>query len=376
MILIHLEKTMKFTILQENFKTAVNLASHFITNKVQLPILGNIYIKTDKTSVNLQATNLENSVSITIAAKIEKEGEITVNGKTLNDIVSNLGSGNLEIEVEKEQVIINKDKFKSKILGVNSSDFPKTPAFSTKNTFSIDLEDFNKSLSKTIFSVSNDETRPILTGVLLVNSKDGCFLVSTDGFRLTEVNLNLSDDLEDFKIVIPKAILNELVKTNESGKVNIFIDKENNQILFNLENITFSSRLIEGEFPDYKKIIPSTNIGEVIVEKEEFEKAIKLASVFARDGGNIVKLKVEENQLAVVAESSTAGNQETQIEAKIKDFEKKDFEIMFNFRFIEEAIKVIESDEVQIQFSENSKATKFLDTKNKKFLHIIMPIKS
>lgn len=366
---------MKFTILQENFKSAVNLASHFITNKVQLPILGNIYIKADKTNINLQATNLENSISINLAAKVEKEGEITVNGKTLNDIISNLGSGNLEIEVDKEQILISKDKFKSKILGVNSSDFPKTTTLSTKQTFSIDLEEFNKSLSKTLFSVSNDETRPILTGVLLLNSKDGCFLVSTDGFRLTEVNLILKEELPYFKIVIPRSILNELSKTNEKGQLNVFIDKENNQILFNLENITFSSRLIEGEFPDYKKIIPTTSIGEVIVDKEELEKAIKLASVFAREGGNIVKLKIEENQLIVVAESSTSGNQETQIEVKIKDFEKKDFEIMFNFRFIEEAVKVIESGEVQIQFSENNKATKFLDTKNKKFLHIIMPIK-
>lgn len=367
---------MKFTILQENFKTAVNLASHFITNKVQLPILGNIYIKADKTNINLQATNLENSVSINLAAKIESEGEITVNGKVLNDIISNIGSGNIEIEIEKEQIVIIKDSYKSKIMGVNSSDFPKTPTLVQNDSFKINLKEFNKSLSKVLFSASNDDTRPILTGVLLVNGKDGCCLVSTDGFRLTEVNLDLKEISKEFKVVIPKAILHEISKIDNDGEIEVSIDKENNQILFVLDNIVFSSRIIEGEFPEYKKIIPITSIGIANIEKDEFEKAIKLASVFAREGGNIVKLKIEKESLLIISENTASGSQETRIEAKLKDFNKEEFEIMFNFRFIEECLKTVDSDEIQIEFSENNKATKFLDTKNNKYLHIIMPIKN
>jgi DNA polymerase-3 subunit beta len=367
---------MKFTISQENLKNAVNLTSRFITNKVQLPILCNVLLKANKTSLNLQATNLENSVSLNVPSRIEKEGEITVNGKLLSDLVSNLGSGTVEVEVDKEQIIITKDSFKSKLLGINSSDFPKLPTSLSKDTIKIDFGKFKESLSRCLFCVSNDDTRPILTGVLFVSSNIGCFLVSTDGFRLTEIEIKLEEKISDFKVVIPKAILNEISKIEEEKEIEISIDKENNQILFQVGNILFSSRLIEGEFPDYKKIIPTTNLGTIKTEKDELEKAVKLASIFARDSGNIVKFKVEKEKLKVIAESSKSGDQETEVEIKKEDFEKEEFEIMFNYRFIEESLKNITADEVIINFSDNNKATKLLDPKNKNFLHIIMPIKN
>src|SRR3989339_1900859 len=180
---------MKLSILQENLKNAVNLTSHFISSKAQLPILANILIKADKTKLTFSATNLENSITTSIAAKIEKEGEITVNGKILNDIVSNLSSGTIEIEMVKEQIKLSSLKFKSNILGSNTSDFPKLPKDIGKKPIILNKEEFIKSLSKILFSVSLDETRPILTGVLFLFKNKSLSLVATDGFRLSEINL-------------------------------------------------------------------------------------------------------------------------------------------------------------------------------------------
>lgn len=381
MILIHLAKQhflikMKIQVLQENLKNAVNLTSHFISLKAQLPILANILLRTDKSRLILSATNLETSISISIGAKVDTEGEITVNGKVLNDLVSNLNSGQIELEVEKEQIKIISGSFKSNILGSNSSDFPTLPQEVGKDSFKLNSKELMTSLSKALFAVSNDETRPILTGVLFVLEDNNLYLVSTDGFRLTEIKIKTDNKMPNLKIIIPKAVLNEISKLTEDDDIEVSFDKANNQIIFGIGETILSSRIIEGEFPEYQKIIPSSSICNLTVDKQDFEKAIKLASVFARDSGNIVRFNIKENYLKIKAESSNSGNQETEIEAKTEDLKQNEIEIMFNFRFIEEFLKIVASDEVSIQISDNNKASKFLDSKSPNLLHIIMPIKT
>jgi len=368
---------MKLTILQENLQRATALTSHFISPKAQLPILGNILLKTSKSKLTLSSTNLEISVKTSIGAKIEEEGEITVNGKTLNDIISNLSAGSIEIESAQESIKITSGKFKSNILGSNSSDFPSLPVQTGKNKFTLNKEEFINLLSKVLFAVSQDETRPILTGVLFVFASKSLKLVATDGFRLSEVKLKSEINIEDLKIIVPKAVLYELTKISaDSESVEVSFDKESNQIVFVIGETTLSSRIIEGDFPDYEKIIPKTNIAILNVDKIEFEKAIKLASVFARDSGNIIKFKIQNEKLTIMAESTASGNQEMEIETRSEEKIESEINIMFNFRFVEELLKVITDDEVKIIIAEDNKASKFLDPKSPNFLHIIMPIKT
>lgn len=368
---------MKLTVLQENLKNAVGLTSHFTSPKAQLPILGNILLKAEKTKFTLSSTNLEISVTTSIAAKIEKEGEITVNGRTLNDIVSNLSSGSIELEALQEQVKITSGKFKSNILGSNSSDFPTLPQKSKTNNFSLNRQELVDSLSKVLFSVSTDETRPILTGVLFVVEKKLLKLVATDGFRLSEVKLKEKIDSEDLKIIIPKTVLYELTKIGEdSENIEVSFDKESNQIIFTIGDTTLSSRVIEGEFPDYEKIIPVASIATINVDKNELEKSIKLASVFARDSGKIIKLVIRNEELVITAESSASGNQETSLEIRSEEPINTEINIMFNYSFIEDVLKTITDDEVQIIIAPDNKASKFIDSKFSNFLHIIMPIKN
>ena len=374
---------MKLTVLQENLQRAVALSSHFVSAKAQLPILGNILLKAEKSKLTLSATNLEISVITSIGAKIEKEGDITVNGKTLNEIISNLPNGAIEIASSQETVKVTSGTFKSNILGSNASDFPTLPTRQGKSTFTLPRGIFVEALSKTLFAVSNDETRPILTGVLFVFKNKNLYLVATDGFRLSEVKLKSEIEIPDLKIIIPKAVLNEITKIGDEETIDVSFDKESNQIVFGIGETILSSRIIEGEFPDYEKIIPSTSIASIYVEKNEFEKAIKLASVFARDSGNIVKFKInagtpdgEEGKLTISAESSSSGNQEMELEVRSEEKIEKEINIMFNFRFIEEILKVITDDEVKIIIAADNKASKFLDSKSSNFLHIIMPIKT
>lgn len=367
---------MKLISLQENIKKAVNLASHFISNKAQLPILANILIKADKTKLTLSATNLENSITVSIAAKIEQEGEICVNGKVLNDVISNLNPSTIEISVSKEQLKLTSSNFKTNILGSNTADFPKLPTGIDEKSIVLPAAEFVNCLNKILFSVSLDETRPVLTGILFSFKENSLSLVSSDGFRLSEIKFKTKIVCDDFDLIVPKSILNEIVKVEEENEIKIFFDKANNQIIFKVGDILFSSRVIEGKFPDYQKIIPQKTESVVNIDKAELEKAIKLASVFARDSGNIVKLKIKENKLIVNAESSVSGNQEVEMELRSEEPLKSELEIMFNFKFIEDVLKVIEDEEVQIKIVDANTAAIFVDLKSSNFIHLIMPIKS
>jgi len=366
---------MKFVVLQENIRNAVNLTSHFTANKSQLPLLGNILLKANKTKLILSSTNLETSISVSISAQVEQPGEITVNGKIFNDIISHLTSDRLEVEVSKEQLKLTSGSFKSTVLGSNSSEFPKVPQSTSDNSFLFEQNTFKEALSKILFSVSQDETRPVLTGVLFSFVKEYLYLVATDGFRLSHIKLPNKVKSADFSLIIPKSVLNELLRLDTDENFEFSYDKKNNQVVFVSGGIILSSRVIEGNFPDFQKIIPSSFVCNVIIDKIEFEKSIKLASVFARDSGNIIKLVITENCMKVKAESSTIGSQETEIEVKTSDFKSQELEIMFNFRFIEELLKIITGNEIEIQISGPNSAAKFLDMDKKDFFHLIMPIK-
>jgi len=173
---------------------------------------------------------------------------------------------------------------------------------------------------------------------------------------------------------VPKTILLEISKLGSSDDISFSFSKKDNQIVFVSGETVFSSRVIEGEYPDFEKILPKSSVLNVLIDKEDFEKAVKLASVFSRDAGNILKLSIDKNTLKVIAESSTSGNQETNLEVKVE--KKSEFdggvEISFNYRFIEEVLRVISSDDILIEFGGPNTPGKFIDNKDTDFLHLIL----
>ena len=172
---------MKLQILQENLEKAVNIASRFASAKAQLPVLGNILLSSQKSKVYVNSTNLEVSVSVQVGSKVEEEGEISIPARTISDLVSNLPKETISIESEKEQLRVSAPGFSSKILGMNSSDFPKIPtSISKEGSVSLPLKEFLEALSLTTFATSVDETRPVLTGVLFLWNKEGLTMVATD----------------------------------------------------------------------------------------------------------------------------------------------------------------------------------------------------
>jgi DNA polymerase-3 subunit beta len=367
---------MKLQISQENLSKAVSLASRFTSSRAQLPILGNILLTVNKNKLNVSSTNLEVSVSSQIAAKVDSEGEISIPSKVLLEIVSNLPKETLTLESDKEQLKINTSSFSSKVLGMNTSDFPKVPAsISREKSLVLSSDKFFEALGKVLFSTSVDETRPILTGVLFILTKDSLTLVSTDGFRLSRKVVNVSSGkIDSLKVILPKFVLSEINRSSDSDEVAFEIQDKEKQALFGLGDVVLSSIILEGEYPDFEKIIPKNSICSVTLDKEDFLRAIKLSAPFARDNSNIVKIKILKGAVNVLAESSQAGNQEMKVDAKIEG-ESKDFEISFNFKFLEDFLDSVKGEEIKMEFVSTDKAGIFLDTSDKDYLHLIMPVR-
>ena len=368
---------MKFQVLQENIERAVSITSRFANTKAQLPVLGNILITTRKSKIYITSTNLEISASVQIGAKIEEEGEISIPAKVISELVSNLPKETINFETDKEQLKISSNGFSSTILGMNSSDFPKVPNFvDEKKSISFPKGVLVEALEKVSFSSSIDETRPILTGVLFILGKGELSLVATDGFRLSRKKITDKNFVMDKKsFVIPKGVLTEISRGVFAGD-NILMEPEegDKQIVFGIDDTVLSSRLIEGDYPDFEKIIPKESNIKVFLDKEELLRSIKLASIFARESANVVKLKILKDSIKVSAESGAAGSQETKIDAKVEG-SVKDFEIAFNYRFLEDFVHSVTSEEIQMEFTNSNSAGVFKDTSDSDYLHLIMPVK-
>lgn len=371
---------MKLQILQENFAKAVNQAARFTTQRAQLPILGNILLTASKTKLDISSTNLEISIATSLTAKIDKEGEISIPSKIIGEIVSNLPKETLNIEAEKEHLKISSASYSSTVLGMNATDFPKIPRSVNKTkAFALPVEEFTKALAKVIFAVSIDETRPVLTGIFFTVVDGKLALVATDGFRLSRFQLQ-NVKLKIKNLILPRTILGEVGRISEGEEILFEVQEKEKQVVFLVGDTVISSRLIEGEFPDYEKIIPKSASVKINVDKEELLRAVKLAAPFARDNANIVKLGVRSEGLVISAESSSGGNQETKIDAKVEAEgperpKEVEWEMAFNYKFLEDFLGSVEGEEVRIELTSTDKAGVFIDPKDENYLHLIMPVR-
>ena len=313
-----------------------------------------------------------------IGAKVEREGDITVPAKTVTELVANIGKGTVDLETDKEHLKITTDSFKSMILGMNSSDFPAVPQKLTGNTVNIPKDGLLTSLAQVLYCVSTDESRPILTGVLLLVGKSGVTFVATDGFRLSRKVIPVSGVTDEFSIIIPKNTLSEMVRLiGESDGVDFIYKKSESQVLFGLTDGVLASRVIEGVFPDYEKIIPKSSSLQLSLDRNDLVRAVKLAGVFARESANVVKLNVGKEGLEVTAESQRSGNQKTVIDTKIEGevSGKEAFTIAFNYKFLEDFLNSVKSDDLMIGLNDPNSPGVFIDIKEKDYLHIIMPVR-
>lgn len=366
---------MKLTILKENLGRALSSVGKIISVRPQFPILANILLNAKNHKLELKTTNLELGMIYEIPAKVEIEGEITVPGKLITDFINTLNTDKIEMILEDRNLIIKTKGSRASFNTTSISDFPTFPSAS-ENKKMLPIEKIKDSISRTVFAASIDESRPVLTGVKTVIKDGKVTLIATDGYRMSINHVEISDKKEDLNVILPATSLSEVVRASQEEKteeIGFNIIENKNQVVFSLPNISIYTRLIEGEFPNVEKIIPQGFKTRVELEKEELTRAVKTASLFARNAANIVKIKTEKNGIRISANTPQIGENEEFIEASI---EGEEVETAFNYRFLLDLLSNFPDGNVVFESSGPLSPGVFKPVKNDlSFLHLIMPVR-
>jgi len=366
---------MELTVTQENLNRALSAVGRVASTKTQLPILSNILLRTDGNRLLVAATNLEIASTQYIGAKVSKPGAITIPARLMSEFISSLPKESIELKVVNDNLHIKSGTYTSVINGFIADDFPELPTINETSSiqYSIKIEDFKQAVSQTIITTSNDSTRPVLTGVYWNSHEGQLYLAATDGYRLSE--RRLVETKSEVSAIIPTQTLSEVLRniTDESNEIDILFDET--QVRFRINDAEIISRLIDGNFPNYRQLIPTSSETTITINKADFIRVTKIAGLFARESGGSVTLTAdkEKNSLAVHSIASQFGENNSEASAKVT----ADGQITLNSRYLSEALSVVEGDEVEFSFSGKIAPCILRSTKpDTDYYHIIMPLKS
>jgi DNA polymerase-3 subunit beta len=374
---------MKLISVQENLKKGLLIVSHGTGKNINLPILNNILIKAYQNSIELISTNLEIGIIHKLRGKVEEDGEFTVDAKIITEYVNLLPSENVEIEEIEGELKIECNNYKTKIKGESAKEFPLIPSVSSENYYSCGVGDLKKALNGVVFAVSNSENRIELSGVLFNFEDEKLILVATDSYRLAEkcIDIKTNGSFNNQKLIVPARTVQELLRIlsnynsedlsfEQKGEVRISVS--DNQILFTIESVELVSRLINGQYPDYKQIIPDKSKTEIITSKQNLSRAVKAVAIFSKTGINDVNLEFKNSKIIISASSGQSGESRVDVDAEITGI---DNEVAINFRYLVDGLNNITSDKVKLKVVSNNTPCVLTAEKEDDYLYVVMPIR-
>lgn len=372
--LIYRKEIMKISCTQENLAKGLGIASHMISTRTTLPVLNNILLKVEKGRLNLAATDLEIGISTWIGAKVEKEGAITVPARLLTEYITTNNDKTINLEIKETTLHLSSEHFKANIKGIEASEFPLIPEVKGGQIIEIAAADLKDGILKTVFACETSETRPVLAGVYLKSNGAKLKMVATDSYRLAEKTINLvSADTKPIEFIMPGRTMAEVGRllNEEAEKVKIMVGE--NQVQFKMGPTTLISRRVEGSFPDYEQIIPKTTTTKIKIKTAEFQNALKMASFFARDAANNIKLQFKKPKtFNCVAVSPQVGDNVSEMQV---DITGDDLEIAFNAKFILDCLAVCSSPEALLELAGALSPGILRPENDKNYLYIIMPLR-
>lgn len=368
---------MKVSFSKENMLYGIQKVDKAVSNKTTLPILTGICFETvDNSTLKLSATDLEIGIECSIKCNVEKPGAVVLSASMFSEIIKKLPEQEISLEVtdnHKAKITCGNSYFN--ISGSSIEDFPKLPEIKQEKVIKISQGLFKDMIKQTIFAVSTDETRHVLMGELLEINNDSLKLVALDGYRIAiregkgEDALNIERD-----IIIPGKTLNEFGKILSSNTDDYFtVSLTDNQIMFDLGDTIVVSRLLDGEFVNYEQVIPQEFNTVVKVNRNGIINSIDRAYLVAREGkgNNLIKIEIRDGVINITS-NSEIGEVKEQVEAEVSG---EDLVIAFNSKYIMDALKATDSDEVVMQFINevNPCVIKPMDVNNQ--LNLVLPVK-
>ena len=370
---------MKLSCIQSNLRKGLATVSKAVATRSTIPETQNVLIATDNGRLRLTATNLEIAITTWIVAQIEEEGSVTIPARMLSDFINSLPDKKVDIETVANPIglKIHCANFDAQMNGIDPENYPPIPNISDGPKISISSSDFKSSLSRVRFAVATDESRPALTGVKVDIKGNEFTLASADGFRLAiETGSCESSVEEDVSVIVPGRTMNEIFSLlgTDSGMLDMTVTEQKSQALFKFGDVEVVTQLIQGNFPDYERLIPGEKGTICRVNREEILQATNAASVFARDGSGIIRMvsdDTDEGSIRIMSQAEELGSNESRVNASIEGEETR---IAFNSKFLNEILSVLDGDEVEIETMSPSSPGVFRSAANSGYLHIIMPM--
>lgn len=367
---------MNLIIIKDKLRDGLTAVSRASDEHQNLPILKNVLISSGDNQIKLITTNLEIAVSYKVSGKVMEGGSITVPVNTLLNIINNIQSERLSLETKGNTLEIKTDNYQAKIQGLPAEDFPIIPQIKNMEEFiTIDPPIFKDALSQVVIATQFSELRPELNTVSMTFDLDSIILAATDSFRLAEKmiysNQFKTNFSRDFSVLIPLKTAMEMLRIlKDNDAINIYLDQ--NQILFKNEQFEFISRLVEGSFPDYKKVIPDKFDSEAVIKKEEFMGALKLTGVLSSRINEIkIKFLGTKKGVEIFSADESLGENSYVLPAKIQGEEG---EAGFNWRYVSDGLKAVSTDDVVFGINKDNRPAILKSAGDGSYFYILMPI--
>jgi len=373
---------MKVSCLQENLARGLSLVARAVATRSTLPVLGNVLLATDHGRLRLSATNLELGISCWIGAKVDEEGAITVPARTFVDLVNTLPNDTVSMELAVRTLTLNVrcGAFNNDIKCIDAQEFPPFPSVEADSGLTLNVEDLRQMIGQVVLAASTDDARPVLTGVLIEITGNTMTLAAADGFRLSVRSAQLGEKVSGTtKAIIPARALAELGRVLSDGEetVTMTLPPNRGQVIFRSKNVELVSQLIDGTFPDYRSIIPTSFSTRSVMSTSSLLKACKAADIFAREAAHSARLHItpgtqlEPGKLEITATAAETGSNETVVDATV---DGGAIDIAFNVRFLVEVLNVIDTPNVALETSSTSSPGVIKPVGREDFLHVVMPM--
>jgi DNA polymerase-3 subunit beta len=364
-------KTMKFICERNILLKEISMAQEIIASKNVISILSNIYLEAENNSLTIKATDLKVNFETKIPVTVVESGPSTVFGDKFLGILGSAPEGEIEFEQKDNKIKIKTSVKRAnfQLKSIASDKFPEFPVSST-GFFNISIKNFKEMINLTVFSVSDDETRFLMNGVYFEKNEGKLIMVATDGRRLAYIEKETSE-ISDFPgIIIPPKILNIITKrAGDEGPVEISVTDK--IIFIRFGSYSLSSVLIEGQFPNYRKVIPEEQSSSLSVKRDEMIDALRRVSLLVEQKSHRIFLGLKPGVMEIFSEEGEIGDAKEEIPCQ---YDGEEISLALNYRYLEEPFKVITTDEICIRFSEPSKAITILPVPKTDFFHIVMPM--
>ena len=373
---------MQVTCLRENLSRGLANVSRAVASRATLPVTQNVLLEGDNGQLKLTATNTEISISTWIGAQIEDEGSITVPARMLTDFVNSLPGETVTIDFQPESagVKVSSGKFNGDISGIPAEEFPPIPEVSGGVSVAIPADTFKGALERVVFAAATDDSRPVLTGVKIELKEKSFIVAAADGFRLAVETGELAEAIDgEIGIIVPAKTLAEVERLlgDGSSTISLSTDSNDRSAKFRLDSSEIVTSLVQGTFPDYEKLIPTSWSTRASIDLSQMSQATRAASIFARDGSGIIRIMINPGEadaagaVKVIARAEEVGANENEVEASVEGDETK---IAFNSKFLSDVLNVIEGDDVKLETTTPSSPGVFRSPKHENYTHVVMPM--